>query len=41
MLAIVSAFLIYEARDKVYVKIPNVIGVAMSAVAVKEKIKHR
>ena len=39
-LAIVYAFLNYEARDEVYVKSPNVIGVAMLVVAVKEKIKH-
>ena len=38
---LLSAFLIYEARDKVYVQRPNVIGVAMLVVAVKEKIKHR
>ena len=40
-LAIVYAFLIYEARDQDYVKSPNVIGVAMLLVAVKEKIKHQ
>ena len=36
-LAIVYAFLIYEARGQVYVKSPNVIGVAMLLVTIKEK----
>ena len=40
-LAIVYAFLIYEARDQVYVKSPNVIGIAMLVIAVKEQIEHR
>ena len=36
-LAIVYAFLIYEARGQVYVKSSNAIGVAMLLVTIKEK----